>query len=130
MGFRHLFLSFSLFIAIFCAVESAFARTLVPYEEAKVQEAMTEGKAIVVEVYADWCPSCKKGHVALEKALDETPNIAAFQIDFDKDEELLKKYGVEEQGTLLIVKEGKEVARLAGEHRVDAIVEWIKSKGV
>jgi thiol-disulfide isomerase/thioredoxin len=115
---------------MFCAVDSAFARTLVPYEEAKVQEAMTEEKAIVVEVYADWCPSCKKGHVALEKALDETPNIAAFQIDFDKDEELLKKYGVEEQGTVLIVKEGKEVARLAGEHRVDAIVEWIKSKGV
>jgi thioredoxin-like negative regulator of GroEL len=130
MGFRRFLVTSLVFGSVFCLGEEAFARTLVPYEETKVQEAMTGGKPVLVEVYADWCPSCKKGHVALEKALDGVADIAAFQIDFDKDEELLKKYGVEEQGTVLIVKEGKEVARLAGEHRVEAIVEWIKAKSM
>lgn len=130
MGFRRFLVTSLVFGSVFCVGEEAFARTLVPYEETKVQEAMTGGKPVLVEVYADWCPSCKKGHVALEKALDGVADIAAFQIDFDKDEELLKKYGVEEQGTVLIVKEGKEVARLASEHRVEAIVEWIKAKSM
>lgn len=107
---------------------SAWARTPVEYDEAKVQEAMKEGKPVLVEVFADWCPSCKKTHVALEKALDTMPEVQAFGIDFDKDEELLKRYAVEEQGTLLIVKEGKEVARLAGETSAEKIGEWIKGQ--
>lgn len=107
---------------------NAWARTPVGYDEAKVQEAMKGGKPVLVEVFADWCPSCKKTHVALEKALDSVPELQAFGIDFDKDEELLKRYAVEEQGTLVMVKEGKEVARLAGETSADKIVEWIKGQ--
>ncbi len=108
--------------------DDAWARTPVPYEEAKVQEAMAGGKPVLVEVFADWCPSCKKTHVALEKALDAVPELEAFGIDFDKDESLLKRYAVEEQGTMLLVKEGKEIARLAGETNADKIIEWIKTQ--
>jgi thioredoxin 1 len=107
----------------------AWARTLVRYEEAKVQEALAGGKLVVVEVFADWCPSCKKGHVALEKALDTVPELAAFQIDFDKDEDLLARYKVDEQGTVLLVKDGKEIARLAGEANADAVVAWLRTNG-
>lgn len=99
-----------------------------PFETAAFQAAQKAGKPIVVVVYAEWCPTCRKQEPAV-KALLETPEFAkfdAFQVDFDMQDEVLRAFRVTKQSTLLVFKGEREVTRATGLTRPEAIAELLR----
>ncbi|MCC9044567.1 TlpA family protein disulfide reductase [Myroides sp. M-43] len=68
-----------------------------------------KGKAIVIDVWAAWCPDCIKAVPTMKEIKKEFPNVVFVNLSLDKTEEAwkeaIKKYGIE--GLQYYSKEGK-----------------------
>ena len=115
-------------LVTFLLTASALAATGKPFEMEPFNAARRAGKPILVMVYAEWCPTCRKQDPAVE-ALMRTPEFAGFEVfrvDFDMQDDVLDAFKVRKQSTLLVFKGDKEVARVTGETRPEAIAELLR----
>lgn len=85
--------------------------------------AQSAGKSILVEVTAPWCPSCKAQAPILGELLAKPKfkDLVVFKIDFDSQKDLLRKFDVFMQSTLISYKGAKEVERSTGSTNAAAI---------
>lgn len=118
--------------AIACTVaisSSAFALEKKSYEAAAFKASQDAGHAILVDVYAPWCPTCQ----AQRKVLDGLKNNAAYkditiyEVDFDTQLDALKTFGARSQSTLIAFKGAKETGRSVGATQSAAIEDLLKS---
>ena len=87
-------------------------------------------KKEIVVISALWCPSCLilKKHL---KKLKEEQNIDVKYLDYDFDEEEVKKYNVKDILPVMIIEEdGKEISRLTGEKEYEEIINYLKGNDV
>ena len=67
------------------------------FDEKSFEAAQAAGKPILIEVTAPWCPTCKAQKPILSQ-LSQQPkfkDMMAFQIDFDSQKDLLRKFDAE-----------------------------------
>ena len=95
------------------------------------EAAQAAGKPILVEVTAPWCPTCKAQKPILSNlaAKEKFKDLVAFEIDFDSQKELLRKFGVTMQSTLISFKGAKEMGRSTGDTNA-ASIEALLDKSV
>jgi thioredoxin 1 len=114
---RHLFAAFALgALVLSTATTEALTRRL-PFDQKAFAEAQASGRPILVEVYASWCPVCKVQRPFLT-TLGQNPKyqkIAYFEVDFDRQKDVLRALGVSKQSTLIAFKGKKEIARSTGD---------------
>ena len=98
------------------------------YDKAALEVANKEGKTVVLDFHADWCPTCRKQQSVLEKILKEKEfaNVRGFTVDYDRASDLKKEYRVQKQSTLIVLKNGKEVARSMGLTNKAEIQDFIR----
>lgn len=96
---------------------SVFAASQRPFDAKAFETAQATGQPILIEVHADWCPTCRAQLPILNKLSNEAAfeNIQRFRVDFDANKDLVKKFGAKIQSTLVLYKGKQEVARSAGE---------------
>lgn len=94
------------------------------FTQAAFEDALKQGKPVLVHVTAPWCPICQAQGPALEKirAQDRFKDLLAFDIPFDDDKPSVRLVGARLQSTIIVYKQGREVARSVG----DAQYEWIE----
>ena len=109
-------------IALTVAACAAHALTVTPYSPEAVSQALNEKKAIALDFYADWCPTCRAQAKSLNQ-LKSSPNldVTVFVVDYDKNVALRKQLKVAAQSTIVVFKAGKESARLIGQTEPDQI---------
>ncbi|TXN26746.1 thioredoxin family protein [Methylobacterium sp. WL19] len=99
-----------------------------PFDEAAFAAAQGAGRPVIVEVTAPWCPICKAQRPLL-KALSEQPrfkDLAIYEIDFDTQKALMRRFDARMQSTLIVFKGREEVGRSVGETQgewIEALVE-------
>ncbi|MEL6528629.1 MAG: thioredoxin family protein [Pseudomonadota bacterium] len=83
------------------------------YDEAEFMMAQGKGKTIVVDVYADWCPTCRAQAPILDELRKERQNgnTLFVKVNFDKEKAFLRTHRIPRQSTVLVFKGKKEVAR-------------------
>lgn len=92
------------------------------------EAAQAAGKPVLVEVHADWCPTCAKQKPIIGELLSR-PDMKAYQvftIDFDTQKDLLRRFAVQKQSTLVVFKGKQEVGRSTGEtdrQRIAALLQ-------
>jgi thioredoxin 1 len=97
-------------------VGPAFAGQPVPFTMSAFAAAQAEGKPILVDVTAPWCPVCAKQHPILSQ-LEQTPelgDLVVFDVDFDSQKDVLKRFGVQMQSTLIVFFGKTEEGRATG----------------
>ncbi|MEM7399545.1 MAG: thioredoxin family protein [Pseudomonadota bacterium] len=104
-------------VAVFLIASApATAAEVQPYSPAALAEAQSAGKPILVDVYAEWCSTCKAQKPILAE-LTENPKyngLLVLRADFDKDKEDLKALNVRSQSTLIVFKGNDELVRSVG----------------
>jgi thioredoxin 1 len=96
-----------------------------PFAQEAFEAAQTAGKPILVEVSAPWCPICRTQKPILAK-LGTDPrfkDLVLFEVDFDSQKALLRRFDARQQSTLIAFKGRQEVGRSVGETQP----EWIES---
>lgn len=100
-----------------------------PFDAAAFVAAQDSGKTILVDVFAPWCPTCAKQKPIIGEIEAEHPALAVFVVDFDTAKDVLKRFRVQYQSTLIVFKGKTEVGRSTGETDAQAIRALV-AKGV
>ena len=115
----------SVAVALTLLLSSPFARAGQPFDTEAFQSAQAADKAILVDVTASWCPTCKQQRPVLEQIGQEKPDLVVYEVDFDTAKDVLKRFNVQYQSTLIVFHGANEVARSTGETDPTAIRELI-----
>jgi thioredoxin-like negative regulator of GroEL len=104
-------------------LSSAFANATVPFSEDAFKAAQAAGSPILVEIHADWCPTCKAQKPILDKLTAEPKfkDLKIFRVDFDSMKPVVKQFGAQMQSTLIVFKGGTEEGRSVGDTREASI---------
>lgn len=99
--------------------------------DAAKEKAAADSKLIFMDVYAEWCPPCKKmdsetfADAAVIKAL---ANYVAVKVDSDAEPEVARQYGVQALPTLFVLTaEGAPIYRQEGFVPAEAFLDILKS---
>jgi thiol-disulfide isomerase/thioredoxin len=87
------------------------------FDQKAFEAAQAAGKPILIEVSAPWCPVCKAQAPILAR-LKRDPRfkeLVSFDIDFDSQKDLLRKFNVQRQSTLIVFKGKRETGRSTGD---------------
>jgi thiol-disulfide isomerase/thioredoxin len=96
----------------------------------KENSAQIENGPVVLAFHSASCGTCKRQKPVLDAIMQEASfsNMKALSVDFDTEKDLRKRYRVNSSSTIVVLKDGKEVARSIGESEADDIRKTI-SKG-
>ncbi len=83
---------------------------------AEFKQAITAGKNVMIDCFAQWCPPCKRLKPVLERIHKENvyPHILFYAVDVDEGESLAAYLGISSMPTLIFFKDGKEIKREFG----------------
>lgn len=80
----------------------------------------------IIKIGALWCPACLITNKALDKFISENNDVELINLDYDFDEEIVKKYNVGTTLPVLIFEENnRELFRLTGEKNYDEIMKAV-----
>jgi thioredoxin-like negative regulator of GroEL len=91
----------------------AFARS--SFSDAAFKSAAKSGQPVLIEFHADWCPTCRAQEKVVNALVGSTySNVLVLRVLFDSQKDLLKRFDVRRQSTLILFKDGVEVGRAVG----------------
>ena len=94
-----------------------------PFDQKAFEAAQAAGKPILVEVSAPWCPICKAQAPILSRLKSDRrfKELVSFDIDFDSQKDLLRRFNVQKQSTLIVFKGRQETGRSTGDTNAGSI---------
>lgn len=106
---------------------TAHAAETKPFDQATFQALQAAGKPILIDVYADWCPTCKAQEPIVSELLTR-PQFAGYtrlKVNFDTQKDVRRIFGVSQQSTFIVFRGGKEVGRSTGDTRRESIASLL-----
>ncbi|MCA1798249.1 MAG: thioredoxin family protein [Xanthomonadaceae bacterium] len=90
--------------------EGAEAR---PYSDEAFAALQAEGSPILVDVYATWCPTCRRQGQILEPLLAEPEfaGLIVLKLDWDAQRDAARALGAPRQSTLIVFRGDEERGR-------------------
>lgn len=120
---RRVMVAVLAFVAGLAVSVPAFAFESKPFDARTFAATQAAGKPILVEVTAPWCPTCKAQKPILSELTQKAKfkDLVVFEIDFDSQKDLLRKFNVRMQSTLISYKGAREVGRSTGDTNASSI---------
>ncbi len=114
---HRLFRALLAFTTLMLSASSWASPAWTPYSPTVFVAAQAAGRAIVVDVAADWCPTCRAQLPTLDelRADENMKDVLFFRVDFDEDKHFLDAHRVRRQSTILVFDGEKELARSIAE---------------
>jgi len=98
------------------AAASSRAAEPAAYSDAAYKAATESGKPVLIDVDADWCPTCAAQRPIVGKLLSERyKDVVELRVDFDSQKDVVRKFGARSQSTLILFSKGAEVGRSVGD---------------
>jgi len=102
----------------------------VKYEKEEYEKSLAEGKVVLLDFYANWCPICRSENPKIRQGLSELNdlNVIAYQVHYndnqvsEDEKDLAREYGITYQHTKVILKNGKVVLK--------SLEAWDKEKTI
>ncbi len=123
---RFILTAVALGIVVLAGAKSE-ALTKRAFDQKAFEAAQAADQPILVEIHAPWCPVCKLQEPILSKLGTEPrfKRMVAFKIDFDSQKDLLRRFNVQKQSTLIVFKGRKEIARSTGDSNANSIQQLL-----
>ncbi len=124
-------------LSIFAGVVAVFAALLYPllsqsveepFSQAKLDALNRSGQPVLVAIHADWCSTCATQERILQELMQqpEFKRVKLLRMDFDRQKESVRSFGVQYQSTLIAFKNGHEVGRSTAELSQARIEELLR----
>ncbi|WP_339045697.1 thioredoxin [Candidatus Mesenet endosymbiont of Agriotes lineatus] len=92
-------------------------------------EVIKNNDFVLVDFWAEWCGPCKALMPHIEKlAESHKEKITVCKLNIDKVQEAASSYNVMSIPTLIILNNGKELARKIGGCDFETLVKWVNSE--
>ena len=90
-------------------------------------EVLESDKLSVIDFWAEWCGPCRMVGPAVEQ-LSKTleGKVKTVKLNVDENQEIAVKYGIHSIPSLLLFKDGKEIARTVGAAPKEAYQKFIE----
>ena len=104
-------------LGLFATSAIAQALEVKPFSAESLANAQKADKPVAVHFHADWCPTCRKQAITLErlKADKSLDTLIVLIANYDAERDLRRSMQIRTQSTLVVFKGTNERARLAGE---------------
>jgi thioredoxin 2 len=84
---------------------------------------------VVVDFWAEWCGPCKMMAPAYAKAAEVMePEVRLAKLDTEAAPDIAARFNIRSIPTMIVFKNGKEVARQAGAMPAPQITDWIRQQ--
>ena len=113
---RSLLLAIVASVALFGALPASAAEWK-PFDAAAFAQAQKDGKPILVDIFAAWCPVCRAQNPILTQLTREPKfdDMVVFKIDFDDQKDAVQAVKATSQSTLIVYKGETEKQRSVGD---------------
>lgn len=122
------FMKTAILFALTAMTSLTMAGEIKPFNQKDFDKLTNEGKPVVLDISATWCPTCKQQKPIIDGLMQQPAykDVTLMTIDFDTSKSTLKKYKVTMQSTLVAFKGAAEVGRSVGDTTPAGIEGLIK----
>jgi thioredoxin 2 len=86
---------------------------------------------LLVDVWAEWCGPCKSFAPTFEQAAAQlSGRVRLAKLDSEANQQLSAQLGIRSIPSLILFKDGREVARQSGAMPLQQLLAWLNSQGV
>ncbi|MGE0294260.1 MAG: thioredoxin family protein [Hyphomonadaceae bacterium] len=102
---------------------AALAATQAPYTQQAFATSQKDGKPILIDISATWCPTCAKQHPIIDDlaAKSDFKDLVIYKVDFDTQKDVVRAFGAKMQSTLIVFRGSTEQGRSVGDTNPDSI---------
>jgi thiol-disulfide isomerase/thioredoxin len=107
----------------------AFAAEWKPFDAAAFAQAQKDGKPILVDIFAAWCPVCRAQNPILTQLTREPKykDLVVFKVDFDTQKNDVRALKANSQSTLIAYNGAAEKGRTVGDTNPASIATLVDS---
>lgn len=86
---------------------------------------------VLVDCWATWCGPCQQFAPIFEQAAKEfEPNIRLAKLETEAEQGIAGQWQIRSIPTLILFRQGKEVARMSGALPLPQLKQWLQQQGV
>ncbi len=114
-------------VALGLAVAGLAAAEANPYTDEAFDAAQAEQRPVLIDVYATWCPTCRRQAQILAGLLEEAEfeELLVLKVDWDAQKEIAQRFGAPRQSTLIAFRGTEERGRSVADTRKESIRELL-----
>jgi len=104
-----------------------FALDAEPFTDERFDALQAEGAVVLIDVWAPWCPTCRRQREILAEFQAEHPevDITILEVSYDDDKDLVRRFRAPRQSTLLLFRGDEQLWFSVAETREAVIYEQL-----
>jgi len=110
------------------AATLAHALEVKPFSAAALAAAEKANQPVALQFHADWCPTCRTQDKVIQGLMTEKGlALTILKVNYDTERDLKRRFRVNTQSTLIVLRGQKETARSVNDTTVDGIRGSLKT---
>jgi thioredoxin-like negative regulator of GroEL len=113
INFRKIAFAFAFAFGL-ASVNPALAADTRKFDDATFAAAQAQGRPILIDVKAWWCPVCASQNRTIERetAATQYNNLLILNVNYDKQKDVMRRFNVTKQATLIGFNGSRQTGRL------------------
>ena len=99
------------------AATAAHGGERIAFSAAAFEAAQATDRPILIDIWASWCPTCRTQKPIIARIVAEPrfADMVVLEVDYDRQKDVVRQFGVRMQSTLIVFRGRDEIGRSVGD---------------